>query len=282
MLLDDLIKEYGLNPEEEDIFRAYIENRFENAVENDTFDTGFLSVWEKIIGYAEIFGAANTVNDRVTRKRPVAFRCPEGISVELTDTDCGKIPVICVSDPADFEQLVTNIAYKGIRPENISQTGASFISGKTTRFIILSEKPYSNVLASELGLEDDAEWKKKSLTLRKHHECTHYFTKQVYGISENILHDEVMADFIGMYETFGFYRAEWFLRFMGIIRGNGERILFYTNGLPENVKNALSQLVKLASQGLERWTDTEEFMKMTKALRIKFMCRAGLSGMALL
>ena len=50
---------------------------------------------------------------------------------------------------------------------------------------------------------DDAEWKKKSLTLRKHHECTHYFTKQVYGISENILHDEVMADFIGMYETFG-------------------------------------------------------------------------------
>ena len=61
-------------------------------------------------------------------------------------------------------------------------------------------------------MSNEKDWCEKSLLLRQAHECTHYLTKQTYGISNNILHDEIMADFIGMYEAFGFYKAEWFQR----------------------------------------------------------------------
>ena len=170
-------------------------------------------------------------------------------------------------------------SFEGIRLENISTTGASFISGKTTRFIILSAKPYSNVPASELGLTDEAEWTERSMQLRRGHECTHYFTKQTYGITNNILHDEIIADFMGIYETFGFYRAEWFLRFMGLIKGSGGRFIFYTKDLPENVRNAVSELAELCANSLEKWSLSDEFASMTAAERIKYMCMAGFEGM---
>ena len=48
-----------------------------------------------------------------------------------------------------------------------------------------------------------------------------------------------------MYEAFGFYRAEWFLRFMGIISGSGNRFVVYTNSLPENVCRAVRELAVL-------------------------------------
>ena len=56
-----------------------------------------------------------------------------------------------------------------------------------------------------------------------------------------------MADFIGMYEAFGFYKAEWYLRF---------------------------------AYGLERWSNTEEFTALSVRERVKCMCHVGLSGMA--
>ena len=84
--------------------------------------------------------------------------------MKMYDSFAGKIPIIYVRNTSDFEQLVTNIAYKGVRPDGLETTGASFLHGKTTRFIILSSKPYSNVPASELGL-DDAEWAEKSMLL---------------------------------------------------------------------------------------------------------------------
>ena len=44
-----------------------------------------------------------------------------------------------------------------------------------------SEKPYSNIPAGELGIPED-DWAEKSVKLRRSHECTHFFTKQTYGI----------------------------------------------------------------------------------------------------
>ncbi len=174
---------------------------------------------------------------------------------------------------------MTNIAYKGVRPENLSKTGASFLHGKKTRFMILSAKPYSNVPAAELGLAGEGDWLEKSLLLRRGHECTHYFTKQTYGITNNILHDEIMADFIGIYEAFGYYRAEYFKRFMGIVEGSGERLIFYTKDLPDKVRSAVSALASLAAEGLEKWSQTERFAEMTTGERIRFMCGEGFEGM---
>ncbi len=279
MTLDNLAGKYGLADEERQIFDEYTTNRFAGAQEIGEPDTSFLGFWERTIEYARLFGADKAINEKVCSVRPVEFRSPDTLRIEMYDSVAGRIPIIYVRDTADFEQLVTNIAHKGIRPDNISATGASFISGKTTRFIILSAKPYSNVPASELGLSDEAEWAENSLLLRRGHECTHYFTKQTYGITNNILHDEIMADFIGIYETFGFYRAEWFLRFMGIIKGSGGRLVVYTENLPENVRNAVSELAELCARSLEKWSLSDEFASMTNAGRIKHMCRAGFEGM---
>ena len=279
MTLDNLAGKYGLADEERQIFDEYTTNRFAGAQEIGEPDTSFLGFWERTIEYARLFGADKAINEKVCSVRPVEFRSPDTLRIEMYDSVAGRIPIIYVRDTADFEQLVTNIAHKGVRPDNISATGASFISGKTTRFIILSAKPYSNVPASELGLSDEAEWAENSLLLRRGHECTHYFTKQTYGITNNILHDEIMADFIGIYETFGFYRAEWFLRFMGIIKGSGGRLVVYTENLPENVRNAVSELAELCARSLEKWSLSDEFASMTNAGRIKHMCRAGFEGM---
>ena len=131
----------------------------------------------------------------------------------------------------------------------------------------------------ELGLPDEADWEEKSLILRRGHECTHYFTKQTYGITNNILHDEIMADFIGMIEAFGFYKAEWFLRFMGIIEGSGDRLSFYTGNLPENVQKAVSKLAELCAYKLEKWSLTDGFHTLTTGERIKYMCKAGFNGL---
>ena len=282
MTLKDIAEKTVLNKEEQAIFTEYTRNRFDNAEEISDPDSDFLAMWEKIVSFAKIFGADKTINQKLCPKRPVAFASPDTLDIRIYDSFDGRIPIISVRDTADFEQLVTNIAYKGVRPDGIEKTGASFISGKTTRFIILSAKPYSNVPASELGLSDEKDWCEKSLLLRQAHECTHYLTKQTYGISNNILHDEIMADFIGMYEAFGFYKAEWFLRFVGIIEGSGSRLIFYTKDLPENVRKAVSELAVLSADGLERWSKTESFKAMSTGERIKQMCRWGFEGFTLL
>ena len=282
MRLKEFAVKSGLDTEEQAIFTEYARNRFDNAKVISDTDSSFLAMWEKIVSFAKIFGADKAINQKLCPKRPVSWNYPETLDIRIYNSFAGRIPIISVRDTADFEQLVTNIAYRGIRPDGIEKTGASFISGKTTRFIILSAKPYSNVPASELGLDDEDDWCEKSLLLRQAHECTHYFTKQTYGISNNILHDEIMADFIGIYEAFGFYRAEWFLRFMGIIEGSGSRLMFYTKDLPEKVRKAVSELAVLSAEGLERWSNTDSFKSMSTGERITNMCRMGFEGFTLL
>ncbi|MBK8989877.1 MAG: hypothetical protein IPM39_28080 [Chloroflexi bacterium] len=83
------------------------------------------------------------------------------------------------------------------------------------RFIILGQGPYSNVAAASLGLDAD-EWRSLSLTIRLEHECAHYFTKRVFGVIRQHLHDELLADYAGIVAAIGHYRADWALRFMGL------------------------------------------------------------------
>ena len=278
MELDELTEKYSLNSDEREELEQYIANRFDGIGEGRLQPDGQIRVWRKLSELAEKVGAAKVINAKVCPKYPVDLFDPEQVMLGIFDSFAGEIPVICAADTRDFEALVTNIVFKGVRPANIGQTGASFVSGSSTRFIILSKKPYSNVPAAELDL-DDADWAERSMLLRLSHECTHFYTKLVYGRAENNLHDELIADFIGMWDAFGFYRAEWFLRFMGVISGSGGRLLFYTKDLPENVRRAVSRLAEIIACGLESWSLTEGFRAMTIAERIKWMCRTGLEGM---
>ena len=83
------------------------------------------------------------------------------------------------------------------------------------RLIILSDGPYSNVPAAPLGV-GEAEWRRVSLDIRLHHEAAHYFTRRAFGSMRNNLLDELVADYMGIVAATGRYRADWFLRFMGL------------------------------------------------------------------
>lgn len=83
------------------------------------------------------------------------------------------------------------------------------------RFMLLSDGPYSAVPAADLGL-DETEWRNKSLIIRRDHECAHYFTRRLFGSMRNNLLDELIADYAGIVAAEGHYRADWFLRFIGL------------------------------------------------------------------
>ncbi len=278
MDINSLTAKYELSDNEAKELEGYIANRFEGIEPHKCETFEFIGVWKKLAALGGIIGAAEVINKKLTAKLPIDFKNPDGIKLEIYDSLAGEIPIIYADDPQDFESLVVNIVYKGRRPENIGQTGASFISGNTTRLIILSSKPYSNVPACELSL-DEKDWARRSMLIRRSHECTHYYTKQAFGISNNILHDELMADFIGLYDTFGFYKAEWFLRFMGVIEGSGGRMAVYTSGLSVSVTNAVAELLTAAAYGLEKWSESEQFSVLSQAGRINEMCRLGITGM---
>ena len=125
------------------------------------------------------------------------------------------------------------------------------------RFIILSAIPYSGVCADEMGLSED-EWLRLSLIIRQEHECTHYFTKRVLGSMQNRLMDELMADYMGITAALGYFRADWFLRFMGLEKFPeyipGSRMEHYCNdaNLSPGAFKGLQTITIKASQNLER------------------------------
>jgi hypothetical protein len=112
------------------------------------------------------------------------------------------------------------------------------------------------VSASEIGLTEQ-EWRRTSTTIRLEHECTHYFTLRVFGSMRNNLLDELVADYAGI-TAVGPYRADWFLRFMGLeafpAYREGGRLQNYRGDPPlsDGAFRALQRLVKDAAENLGR------------------------------
>lgn len=277
MTIKEIIEKYGLHSQEKEEFLHYLKNEFTSITKKETDDV-FLEKWQKIMLFAKEHSTSEALNLKVCPKRPVKFIEPERIRMELYESFAGIIPVIYILNVMDFEQFITNSIYKGNAPENLSQTGASFAFGKTTRFIVLSSKPYSNIPACELGL-DESDWAEKSMIIRREHECTHYFTRRLFGIARNHLHDELIADFFGLYEAFGEYRAEYFLRFMGIIGNSGGRLKFYIAELNPNLYRAIEETARSASAFLEQYTKTDVFLSMNRKERVETLCNIGLAEM---
>ncbi len=273
----EIIRKFNLDEEEKKIYLDYVANRFENRKSPMAQDYEFLERWHRIVEFSQMYSAAEALNRFVCLKYPVEYKKPDDLHMEIYSSFAGDIPMIYVPDTDDFENLVTNAVYKGIRPEHIEKTGASFAFGKTTRFMILSAKPYSNVPALEIGLKDE-EWIDRSIRIRREHECVHYYTKQFWGIARNCLHDELIADFFGIYEAFGFYKADYFLHFIGAKGTNGNRLEVYTQGLPQRVFEAVKETAVQGAMILENWSESDEFSKMTKKQRVDYLCRLGLQG----
>lgn len=227
----------------------------------------------------------------------LVWRAPERIRVFLHATAAGRIPIIAVAERGDFEDLLRALVHHNEPVAIPASMGAMMIAGYNNwdrihahrrafiarcyangelpdwraefvrlqrqpalyqdRFIIVSEGPYSDVPARALGL-DDAHWAERSLRLRIEHECTHYFTKRVFGAMRNNLLDEIIADYMGIVAAQGRFSAQWFLQFMGLedfpsFRAGG-RLQNYRGDPPlsDEAFRILQALVVAAARGIEQ------------------------------
>lgn len=177
---------------------------------------------------------------------------PEGIEISIYESIAGKVPVIKIPDNQDFIQIIQCLLHKNNPTFVPLSMGACLINGINNwdrlhtlqhnwivnnptgnwneefsknvlsnptlfkdKIVILSTKPYSNVPANILGFSEDI-WKTYSYSIRLEHECTHLYTLKKYGFATNNLHDELIADYIGISKTIGIYNKEWMLTFMGL------------------------------------------------------------------
>jgi hypothetical protein len=98
-----------------------------------------------------------------------------------------------------------------------------------------------------------------SLAIRRDHECAHYFTRRLFGSMRNNVLDELIADYTGLVGATGGFRADWFLRFIGLEEfpryRAGARLDIYRGQPPlsDGAFRVLHALVKAAAENLERF-----------------------------
>ncbi len=223
---------------------------------------------------------------------------PEAIELELHASPVGRIPLLIARRRAEFVALLRALARKNEPHPVPPSQGALMVSGYNNwgrirdlrrrwedldpssretatwaeefqriqqrrelyqdRFILLSDGPYSAIPAADLGLED-GQWREISLVIRRDHECAHYLTRRLLGSMQDNVLDELIADYTGIVAATGRFRADWFLRFIGLedfprYRAGG-RLDIYRGKPPlsDGAFRVLHRLVKAAAENLERF-----------------------------
>lgn len=236
--------------------------------------------------------------DGMVEASGLSLKQPEKLQLIVHQSLAGAIPVLLTGDREDFVTLVQALTMRNEPLPVPASMGACMVAGFNNwdrvrqyrkqwsdqnpyncssaswavefgrlipqkelyqdRFIILSSGPYSDVSASEVGL-DETEWRRLSLTIRLEHECTHYFTRRLFDSMRNNLLDELIADYRGIVAATGHYRADWFLRFLGLESfpdyREGGRLQNYRGKPPlsDGAFKILQALVKAAAENLERF-----------------------------
>lgn len=185
-------------------------------------------------------------------KSDLGLTHPEAIKIELYKSMAGLVPVFYIPNSQDFEKITQCLLHKNA-PASVPQSMGAFLANGIVNWdrlhtleeswvlahsaetwsqeflrnvrpvpglykdkvIVLSRKPYSNVSADALNLNED-DWLMHSLTIRLEHECTHFYTHKRYGCAANNLHDELIADYMGISKALGNYSKKWMLAFMGL------------------------------------------------------------------
>jgi hypothetical protein len=223
---------------------------------------------------------------------------PEAIEIVVHASPAGRIPLLIARRRAEFVALIRALTKRNEPVSIPAAQGALMVSGYNNwsrvgelrrrwedqdpaaresatwaaefqrlqpqrdlyqdRFMILSDGPYSAVPAADLGL-GDAEWRKMSLVIRRDHECAHYLTRRLFGSMRNNALDELIADYAGLVGATGRFRADWFLRFVGLedfprYRA-GARLDLYRGQPPlsDGAFRVLQALVARAARNLERF-----------------------------
>jgi hypothetical protein len=225
----------------------------------------------------------------------VRLEAPERLRLFLHPTAAGRIPVLLAGTTPDFAALVRALTRRNEPAPIPPSMGACMVAGYNNwervarlrraweagalpvdgaqgwaaafgvlrartelyqdRFVVLSPGPYSGVAAREMGM-DEAAWAATSVAIRLEHECAHYFTRRVLGSMRNNLLDELIADYVGIASAAGAFRADWFLRFMGLEGAGyreGGRLQNYRGDPPlsDSAFAGLQALVRQAAARLE-------------------------------
>lgn len=227
------------------------------------------------------------------------LRQPDQLQLRLHSTLAGVVPVLVAAERQDFVALVQALTRRNEPELLPASMGACIVSGYNNwsriaelrqrwqtenpadpnpsnwalefrrailpfkslyqdTFILLSAGAYSHVPAQAMGMPDET-WQQLSLVIRLEHECAHYLTYRLFGAMYNNLLDELMADYYAIVAALGYYRADWFLRFMGLEAfpeyRSGGRLENYRGDPPlsEAAFRLLQRLVKDAAENLERF-----------------------------
>ncbi|WP_363318112.1 hypothetical protein [Nostoc sp. NMS4] len=233
--------------------------------------------------------------DGISEATGLVLQQPEKLQLILHQSLAGIIPVLITGNRQDFVSLVQALIKRN-EPQPIPNSmGACIISGFNNwdrirqyrqkwgaenfanseinwakefqglipqkqlyqdKFIILSDGDYSNVSATDMGLEK-SQWQQLSLTIRLEHECTHYFTRRLFNSMQNNILDELIADYRGIVAATGYYRADWCLRFLGLESfpdyREGGRLQNYRGNPPlsDGAFKIIQALVKAAAENLQ-------------------------------
>ncbi len=229
-------------------------------------------------------GAVGTDNPGLT------LQSPDALEIRIHSSMAGSIPLIITYHRRDFVALVQALVRRNEPVRIPDSMGACMVSGYNNwdrvrahkrewertnphgrwesefqrfacrkelyqdRFIILSDGPYSGVSGREMGIPEQI-WREASLIIRREHECAHYYTRRILGSMRNNLFDELIADFMGIVAVSGYFRADWFLRFMGLEECNAcyrsGRFSNYTLGVSKRGTSVLHRLLCEAARNLE-------------------------------
>nr|WP_199001625.1 hypothetical protein [Flavobacterium sp. ASV13] len=248
----------------------------------------------------------------------------KNITLRISESIAGRIPIITVPDKEDFITILQCLLYKN-NPKHIPQSmGAILINGINNwqkiatlksdwltvntagnwskefymnvlpnhtlyqdKLIIISTKPYSNVSAEQLGL-DESLWLSYSILIREEHECTHLYTLKKFGIASNNLHDELIADYIGIVKAIGKYNRSWMLMFMGLENypkyRQGARLENYVaaNKLSKEDFKQLIKIVKMAIENISIFHESQGNLQsnIDQMCRIDALCETSLEELS--
>lgn len=248
----------------------------------------------------------------------------KNITLRISESIAGRIPIITVPDKEDFITILQCLLYKN-NPKHIPQSmGAILINGINNwqkiavlksdwlavnsagnwsqefymnvisnhtlyqdKLIIISTKPYSNVSAEQLGL-DESLWLTYSILIREEHECTHLYTLKKFGTASNNLHDELIADYIGIVKAIGKYNKSWMLMFMGLENypkyRQGARLENYIadNKLSKEDFKQLVKIVKMAIENIAVFHESQGNLQsnIDQMCRIDALCETSLEELS--
>lgn len=220
------------------------------------------------------------------------IEAPEELSVEVHRTLAGRVPILVTGHRCDFEMLVQALTARNEPWPVPGAMGACLVNGLNNwdrirsyrqrwesvdaarrseeawkeefrrliprkelyqdRLIILSRGRYSGVAGEEAG-EPEKAWLERSMSIRREHECTHFLALRLFGTLRHDLLEELVADFVGIVRTYGDYRTDLALRFLGLERfpefREGGRLEVY-RGDPPLSDGAFKVLQELALRGV--------------------------------